>query len=220
MVEEILCNAASVGGRAASTGLNSAAQVQTAVTNYLALAGLPTQNVTVTVSDLTNPGTDPTAATALDQIQVSVSIPFSNVTLVGDQHVPAGQHAAERHGDMVLGQPVLVSDEYYSPRRELTDGPGRNATRRSTRAGGSGRRGAAVVEAAIVLPVCFLLLLEHFRFRPPDHDGAVAGQRGASGARLAVTNTGTLATADIQNNVTQCLAGQSLAQHDRFRSTK
>ena len=40
-------------------------------TNYLALAGLPTQNVTVTVSDLTNPNTDPTAATALDQLQVS-----------------------------------------------------------------------------------------------------------------------------------------------------
>ena len=82
-VEEILCNAASVGGRAASTGLNSAAQVQTAVTNYVALAGLPTQNVTVTVSDLTNPGIDPTAATALDQLQVSVSIPFSAVTWSG-----------------------------------------------------------------------------------------------------------------------------------------
>jgi Flp pilus assembly protein TadG len=79
-VEEILCNAASVGGRAASTGLKSATQVQAAVTSYLALAGLPTQNVTVTVSDLTNPGTDPTAASTLDQLQVSVSIPFSNVT--------------------------------------------------------------------------------------------------------------------------------------------
>ena len=79
VVEEILCNAASVGGRAASTGLNSAAQVQTTVTNYLALAGLPTQNVTVTVSDLTSPGTDPAAASALDQLQVSVSIPYSNV---------------------------------------------------------------------------------------------------------------------------------------------
>ena len=83
VVEEILCNAVSVGGRAASTGLNSAAQVQAAVTNYLALAGLRTQNVTVTVSDLTNPGTDPTAASALDQIQVSVSIPLSNVSWSG-----------------------------------------------------------------------------------------------------------------------------------------
>ena len=65
-VEEILWNAASVGGRAASTGLNSATQVQAAVTNYLALAGLPTQNVTVTVSDLTSPGTDPAARERLE----------------------------------------------------------------------------------------------------------------------------------------------------------
>jgi Flp pilus assembly protein TadG len=79
-VKEILCNAASVGGRTASSGLNTAAQVQTAVTNYLVLAGIPTQNVTVTVKDLTNPNTDPTAATTLDQLQVIVSIPFSAVS--------------------------------------------------------------------------------------------------------------------------------------------
>ena len=78
-VEGILYNAASVGGRTASTGLNTAAQVQTAVTNYLTLAGISTANVTVTVSDLTNPGTDPTAATTLDQLQISVSVPFSAV---------------------------------------------------------------------------------------------------------------------------------------------
>jgi Flp pilus assembly protein TadG len=78
-VEAILYDAAGVGGRAASIGLSSAAQVQTAVTNYLAFAGLPAQNATVTVSDLTNPNVDPTAATTLDQIQVSISIPFSAV---------------------------------------------------------------------------------------------------------------------------------------------
>jgi Flp pilus assembly protein TadG len=78
-VEAILYDAAGVGGRTASIGLNSATQVQAAVTNYLTLAGVPTQNATVTVSDLTNAGTDPTAATTLDQIQVSVSIPFSAV---------------------------------------------------------------------------------------------------------------------------------------------
>jgi Flp pilus assembly protein TadG len=78
-VEAILYNAASVGGRTASTGLNTAAQVQTAVTNYLSLAGVPTRHVTVTVSDLTSPNTDPTAATTLDQLQVSVSVPFSEV---------------------------------------------------------------------------------------------------------------------------------------------
>jgi len=78
-IEQILYNAASVGGRAASTGLNSTTKVQMAVTNYLAAAGLPTQNATVAVSDLTNPNTDPTAATALDQLQIVVSVPYSDV---------------------------------------------------------------------------------------------------------------------------------------------
>jgi Flp pilus assembly protein TadG len=82
-VEEILYNAAAVGGRAASTGLNSATQVQTAVLNYLASAGLPTQNATVTVNDLTNPSTDPTAAATLDQLQVVVTVPFSDVNWSG-----------------------------------------------------------------------------------------------------------------------------------------
>jgi Flp pilus assembly protein TadG len=78
-VEAILYDAAAVGGRTASIGLNTAAQVQTAVTNYLTIAGVPTANATVTVNDLTNPGTDPSSATALDQIQLVVSIPFSAV---------------------------------------------------------------------------------------------------------------------------------------------
>jgi Flp pilus assembly protein TadG len=78
-VKAILYDAAAVGGRMASVGLNSAALVQTAVTNYLSIAGISTTNATVTVSDLTNPGTDPTLATALDQIQITVSIPYSAV---------------------------------------------------------------------------------------------------------------------------------------------
>jgi Flp pilus assembly protein TadG len=77
--ETILYDAAAVGGRSASIGLNSATQVQTAVTNYLTLAGLPGASATVTVNDLTNPGTDPTGATTLDQIQVQVTIPWSAV---------------------------------------------------------------------------------------------------------------------------------------------
>lgn len=78
-VKAILYDAAAVGGRAAAVGLNSASLVQTAVTNSLSIAGISTTNATVTVSDLTNPGTDPTLATALDQIQITVSIPFSAV---------------------------------------------------------------------------------------------------------------------------------------------
>jgi len=72
-VEAILYDAAAVGGRTASIGLNTAAQVQTAVTNYLTIAGVPTANATVTVNDLTNPGTDPSSATALDQIPSRLS---------------------------------------------------------------------------------------------------------------------------------------------------
>jgi hypothetical protein len=33
----------------------------------------------VSISDITNPGTDPTNATELDKLQVTVSIPFSSV---------------------------------------------------------------------------------------------------------------------------------------------
>ena len=78
-VEQMLNNAAAQGGRQASTGVYTNAQVQSMVVNYLAMAGLPTQDVVVTVSDLTNPGTDVSQATQLDQLQVSVTIPYSDV---------------------------------------------------------------------------------------------------------------------------------------------
>ncbi len=77
-VQQLLSNAARVGGRQASTGLNTTAQVQQAVTQYLQNAGLPTQNVTVTVTDVTSGG-DVSAANQMDQLTVSVSIPFADV---------------------------------------------------------------------------------------------------------------------------------------------
>jgi hypothetical protein len=43
------------------------------------IAGLPTANLVVTISDLTNPGLDASQAVALDQIKVTVSIPFKDV---------------------------------------------------------------------------------------------------------------------------------------------
>ena len=82
-VQAILTNAASVGGRSASIGVYTATQVQATVIEYLTLAGVPTQHATVSVSDLTNPSAGPTAATALDQIQVVVSIPYSDVNWSG-----------------------------------------------------------------------------------------------------------------------------------------
>jgi Flp pilus assembly protein TadG len=78
-VTQILNNAVREGGRSASTGQNTNSQVQQTVLNYLQNAGLPSASATVTVSDLTSPNTDCTAATELDQLQVTVSIPFNAV---------------------------------------------------------------------------------------------------------------------------------------------
>jgi len=78
-VGQILNSAAREGGRSASTGQYTNSQVQQTVLNYLNNAGLPSTSATVTVTDLTNPGTDCTLATELDQLQVAISIPFTAV---------------------------------------------------------------------------------------------------------------------------------------------
>lgn len=78
-VEQILNNAVREGGRRAATGQYTSAQVQQVVLNYLSMAGLTTTNATVTVTDLTTPGADPTAATELDQLQITATLPFINV---------------------------------------------------------------------------------------------------------------------------------------------
>jgi Flp pilus assembly protein TadG len=78
-VEQILNNSAREGARQAASGQLTSAQVQQVVTNYLQDAGLPITDVVVTVQDLTNPGTDPTAATELDNLSVAVTIPFKDV---------------------------------------------------------------------------------------------------------------------------------------------
>jgi Flp pilus assembly protein TadG len=82
-VKETLSNAAREGARQASAGQLTNAQVQQVVLNYLTNAGVPTTNAVVTVSDLTNPGTDATQATQLDQLQVGVTLPYSDVEWVG-----------------------------------------------------------------------------------------------------------------------------------------
>ncbi|HLJ94738.1 MAG TPA: TadE/TadG family type IV pilus assembly protein [Gemmataceae bacterium] len=79
-VNQLLYNAAREGCRQASTGLINNNAVQQVVINYLKNAGLPTQNVSVTVQDLTNPGTDVSNATWMDQLQVIVTIPCDDVT--------------------------------------------------------------------------------------------------------------------------------------------
>lgn len=72
------------------------------------------------------------------------------------------------------------------------------------------RRGAVAVETAIVLPVFFLLLLSFFDFAQLIMMRQLLNNAARAGARLAVANTSTLATTDIQNRVTQCMAGLSL----------
>lgn len=78
-VSQILNNAVREGGRSASSGQYTNSQVQQTVSNYLMNAGLPSTLATVTVTDLTNPGADCKAATEMDQLQITVSIPFSVV---------------------------------------------------------------------------------------------------------------------------------------------
>jgi Flp pilus assembly protein TadG len=78
-VRQILTSAAEEGARQASTGQMTDAQVISVVTGCVAAAGLPTTNLAVTVSDLTNVGTDVSQATCMDNLQVTVTIPFENV---------------------------------------------------------------------------------------------------------------------------------------------
>jgi Flp pilus assembly protein TadG len=78
-VQVTMDNAAGIGARQASVGTMTNAQVVTAITNYLATAGFPTANVAVTVTNVTHPAQDVSNATTLDKIQVSVSIPYSDV---------------------------------------------------------------------------------------------------------------------------------------------
>jgi Flp pilus assembly protein TadG len=78
-VRQIVTSAAREGARQASTGQMTNAQVINVVKGCIASAGLPTTNLAVTVSDLTNPGTDVSQATSMDNLQVTVTIPFTDV---------------------------------------------------------------------------------------------------------------------------------------------
>jgi Flp pilus assembly protein TadG len=94
-VQQILSNAAREGARQAATGQFTNAQVEQIVVQYLNVAGIPTTNVNTTgntgiqnitgspqatmVTDLTNPSYDVSNAQYLDQLQVTVQIPFQDV---------------------------------------------------------------------------------------------------------------------------------------------
>ena len=90
--QQIISNAAREGGRQASTGSKTVAQVQSDVLNYLKLAGLlQTQGstagqaltgVTVTVTNLSGGPADPTQANQLDHFRVSLSVPADQLRWV------------------------------------------------------------------------------------------------------------------------------------------
>jgi Flp pilus assembly protein TadG len=86
-VNQIVSNAAREGARKASTGINTYSDVQTTVANYLTNAGITNQSgLTVTVYDVTQnnsgPQFNPSTANWLDQLQITVTLPYSNVQLV------------------------------------------------------------------------------------------------------------------------------------------
>lgn len=83
-ISQIVNNAAREGARKASTGINTYSDVSTTVTNYLATAGITNlSGLQIQVYNVTQgnagPSYDPSKAKQLDQLQVTVSLPFSNV---------------------------------------------------------------------------------------------------------------------------------------------
>ncbi len=75
----ILQNAAAVGGRLASIGQSTNAQVKQAVLASLTAANIPLTNVVVTVNNLTQSGADVSNASTLDKLLVTATVPFKDV---------------------------------------------------------------------------------------------------------------------------------------------
>ena len=72
------------------------------------------------------------------------------------------------------------------------------------------RHGAVLVEAALVLPICFALILGLFEFGRFVMIRHLIDNAAREGARTAVVSTNTLTTQDIRNCVTNRMAGQTL----------
>src|SRR5262245_16643618 len=73
-----MSNAAREGGRQASSGMKTKAEVEALVKTYLQVAGLPTSNATIVCTNITS-GKDPTAADYLDKFEVTITLPFADV---------------------------------------------------------------------------------------------------------------------------------------------
>lgn len=88
-VEQLVQNAAREGGRQASTGKRSVADVQQAVVDYLALDGITVAPSEIAVTNLTDgsrsdprAGSSPQNALQLDHFEITVSVPLNSVRWV------------------------------------------------------------------------------------------------------------------------------------------
>jgi Flp pilus assembly protein TadG len=112
-INMILCNAAREGARSASTGVNTYAGVQTTVINYLTNAGVTNQTgLTVKIYDVTQSNTgptfDPSTADYLDQLQITVTLPFNNVQLAPLHILPTDPNTS------IIGQAVWFSNQNHA----------------------------------------------------------------------------------------------------------
>ena len=78
-VQQLIANAAREGGRQASAGQQTSANLQQYVVNYLNMNGLSGVDTTmVTLTNITNASrSDPTTANQLDQFELTVTVPYS-----------------------------------------------------------------------------------------------------------------------------------------------
>lgn len=72
------------------------------------------------------------------------------------------------------------------------------------------RRGASIVETAIVLNICLVFALGLYDFCRVIMIQQLVTNAAREGARLAIVSTTTLATTDIQTTVTNYLVGQQI----------
>ncbi len=119
-VNAIVCNAAREGARKASTGANTYADVKTTVVNYLTNAGITNQSgLTVTVYDVTQgnsgPQFNPSQAISLDQLQITVTLPYSNIQLTQFPNAPS---------TLVSAQAVWFSNQNQAYPTNITPPPG------------------------------------------------------------------------------------------------
>ena len=213
--------------RQAGSGIVTNSQVQQVAVNYIRNAlgdttGTMTQNLTVTVTvyPAGSPGTpeniDVTQAKSLDLIVISVSIPYQDVRWNG---LPTITGADKPPGAVDLG---LSQGLTRFPRRLLNLRPDDITNRgvvdfHETDQNAYGitlRRGAAVLETALVLNVLLLGLLGIFEYGRMVMIRQLMDNAAREGARLAVVGTAAnpeVTTAQIQNTVISYLAGQSLS---------